>query len=191
VTVLFAEAPFSRAWIAFAEGRYDVARSEIRLYSQITGQHGSVEAAVPLFAARCALLGHDAAASGQDLADVPDQKGRVLDADRTTVRAGIAALERRQESALTLYRGALQAWRDLGCACDEALCALDMASLLDPAEPEVRAAAERAREILSGLRAQPFLERLDARMGHAGASATASLDRAPSASAVAATQPAG
>jgi hypothetical protein len=37
-----------------------------------------------------------------------------------------------------------------------------MATLLDPADPEVRAAADAAREILVRLRAAPFIARLDA-----------------------------
>jgi hypothetical protein len=36
-----------------------------------------------------------------------------------------------------------------------------MATLLGPAEPEVRVAAEAAREILTRLEAKPFLERLE------------------------------
>jgi hypothetical protein len=39
-----------------------------------------------------------------------------------------------------------------------------MATLLDPSEPEVQAAAEAAREILVRLRAAPFIARLDAAM---------------------------
>ncbi len=39
-----------------------------------------------------------------------------------------------------------------------------MAMLLDPTEPEVRAAAESAREILVRLEAAPFIARLDAAM---------------------------
>jgi hypothetical protein len=41
---------------------------------------------------------------------------------------------------------------------------LDMAILLDPADPEVRTAADAAREILVRLEAAPFLARLDAAM---------------------------
>lgn len=37
-------------------------------------------------------------------------------------------------------------------------------TLLDPGEPEVRAAADRAREILAGLGARSFLNRLEAAM---------------------------
>ena len=87
-----------------------------------------------------------------------------IEADRTTIRAGIAALDGRPADALTVYREALRAWRDLGLAWDEALCGLDMAVLLDPSDPEVRAASESAREILVRLEAAPFLARLDAAM---------------------------
>ncbi len=87
--------------------------------------------------------------------------GRAIKADRLSIRAGLAALDGRPAEALALYRDALRAWRDLGLAWDEALTAIDMATLLDPAEPEVRAAAEAARETLTRLRAQPFLERLE------------------------------
>jgi hypothetical protein len=88
----------------------------------------------------------------------------VIEADRTTIHAGLAALDDRPRDALGLYRDALRVWRDLGTVWDEALCVIDMASLLGPGEPEVQAAAERAREILVRLGAQPFIERLDAAM---------------------------
>ncbi len=73
--------------------------------------------------------------------------------------------------ALAGYRTALALWRDLGCAWDEALCVIDMATVLDPSLPEVRAAAEAAREILVRLGAVPFVERLDAAMSRSGAAA--------------------
>lgn len=50
---------------------------------------------------------------------------------------------------------------DLGLAWDQALCAIDMATLVDPAQPVV-AAVESVRVILARMRARPFLERLDA-----------------------------
>jgi hypothetical protein len=59
-----------------------------------------------------------------------------------------------------------------------------MATLLDPTDPEVRAAAEAAREILVRLRAAPFIARLDAALarssdpaGHPAAPTTASVAR--------------
>jgi hypothetical protein len=58
----------------------------------------------------------------------------------------------------------MNVWRDLGLVWDEALSAIDMASLLGPGEPDVIAAAERARETLVRVRAKPFLELLDSAM---------------------------
>jgi hypothetical protein len=45
---------------------------------------------------------------------------------------------------------------------EEALVGIDMVTLLDAREPDVVAAAARSREILTGLRARPYLERLEA-----------------------------
>ncbi len=88
--------------------------------------------------------------------------GQAIEADRVTIRAGITALEGRPTDALAFYREALKAWRDLGLVWDEALCGIDMATLLDPTDPEVRTAADSAREILVRLGAGPFIARLDA-----------------------------
>ncbi len=104
----------------------------------------------------------DGAGATEDLeaVDASGFHGPALEADRATIRAGIAALEGRASEALNLYRVALAVWRDLGLTWDEALCGLDMALLLDPAETEVRAAAERARETFTRLGAAPFVARL-------------------------------
>ena len=74
------------------------------------------------------------------------------------------------------YRTALRSWRDLGLPFDEALTAIDMATLLDPAEPEVRAAAESARETLVRLRAQPLLTRLETALARPGPAGPATAD---------------
>jgi hypothetical protein len=79
-----------------------------------------------------------------------------------TVQAGVAALEGRRADAMSLYRDSLRAWRDLGLAWDEALCELDMVLLLGLDDPEVRAAGDAARDILTRLEAAPILARLDA-----------------------------
>ena len=89
--------------------------------------------------------------------------GPVVEVRRTTLQAAVAALEGRRSDALELYRDALRGWSELGITWDAVLTAIDMATVLDPSEPEVRAAAMATRETLVGLRAQPFLERLDAR----------------------------
>jgi tetratricopeptide (TPR) repeat protein len=87
-----------------------------------------------------------------------------VDADRVALRAGMAALEGDTADALVRYRAALATWRSLGLVWDEALCAIDMATLLDPGEPDVRAAADASRAILTRLGARPFLDRLEAAM---------------------------
>ena len=51
-----------------------------------------------------------------------------------------------------------------------------MATLLDPTNPEVRAAAEAAREILVRLEAAPFIARLDAAMAPSLGTADRSAD---------------
>ena len=157
--------PATLAWtegtLAFIDGRFDAARQGFFRHAE-SFPPGSEESA--LFATRCDLLAGDAARAREDLARAVEspRRGRAIDADRATLRAGIAALEGRTSEALAGYRQVLGTWRDLGLVWDEALCAIDMATLLDPADPEVRAAGEAAREILVRLRAAPFIERLDA-----------------------------
>jgi class 3 adenylate cyclase/tetratricopeptide (TPR) repeat protein len=154
---------WTRAAVAYAAGRYDVARTECHRFTEIFNQ-GAAEGL--LWATRCALLSHDAKGARHDLdrADAIPRRGRAIDAERKTLRAGLAALDGHPQDALALYREAMHVWRDLGLVWDEALCAIDMAALLGPREPDVIAVAERARETLVRLRAQPFLERLDAAM---------------------------
>ncbi len=154
---------FARTFDAFASGRLDEARDA----SHRTG--GLVAEYLPLalaLAARSALWMGDTAEAADDLAtlDASGIHGPAVDADQKTIRAGIAAIAGRTAESMALYREALRAWRDLGLTWDEALCGLDMATLLDPAEPDVHAAAAAAREILVRLEAKPFVARLDAAM---------------------------
>ncbi len=118
-------------------------------------------------AARCALWLGDGAAAAADLEELEGSgfHGPAIEADRRTIQAGLAALSGRPAEALPLYREALRAWRDLGLAWDEALCGIDMATLLDPTDPEVRSAADSCREILIRLGAKPLLARLEAAIG--------------------------
>jgi class 3 adenylate cyclase/tetratricopeptide (TPR) repeat protein len=136
--------------------------------------------------ARAALWARDAEGAREDLAAIDESAvhGAAVDADRITIRAGIAALEGRATDALGLYREALHAWRDLGLAWDQALCAMDMALLLESDEAEVRAEVAAARDILIRLEAAPFIARLDKAMAGSSASvrgaatlpSTASID---------------
>ena len=156
----------ARAAVAFAAGRLREAHDEWRHWIEEL-----MDPASHPLPARAALWDGDLDTTRQDLAlfDAAGAHGPPLEADRKTIRAGIAALEGRPSDALALYREALRAWRELGLAWDEALCGLDMATLLDPAEPEVRAAADSAREILTRLGAKPFLERLEVALARSSA----------------------
>jgi hypothetical protein len=151
------------AWVAFAEGRFDLGRARSLDMYGLSYQNRK-EARV--FGARCALLAGDAAAAKEDVAAAEREGafGRSSDDELMSIQAGIAALEGRSRDALGLYRGLLREWRDLGLVWDEALSAIDMATLLDPSDPEVSAAAEASRVILTSLGATPFLKRLDAAM---------------------------
>jgi class 3 adenylate cyclase/tetratricopeptide (TPR) repeat protein len=151
----------ARLFDAFGSGRLLDAREASHRAGDLVAEYLPLALAL---AARAALWMDDASGAAGDLAalDASGVHGPAVDADRKTIRAGIAALEGRSAEAIPIYREALRAWRDLGLAWDEALCGLDMATLLDPSEPEVRAAAESAREILVRLGAKPFIARLDA-----------------------------
>jgi class 3 adenylate cyclase/tetratricopeptide (TPR) repeat protein len=150
----------ARAWLAWVEGRNDLARSEYHRLAEIFPQGAQEWYSL---SAHAAIEAGDSAGATEDLDLVygTGRRGPRLDTDLKTIRAGIAALTDRPEEALALYREAIRNWRGLGLAWDEALCAIEMAALLDPAEPEVQAAIESAREILTRLRARPLLQRLD------------------------------
>jgi hypothetical protein len=149
------------AAVAAAAGQHDVARAGWLQVAQIESVD---EPDGFLLAARCSLLVGEARQAAEDMARAErcGMRGRAIATDVTTVRAGIAALEGRSDEAMALYRDALAAWRDLGLPWDEALCAIDLVTFLGTSSPEIHAAAESAREILIGLRAKPYLDRLDA-----------------------------
>ncbi len=115
-------------------------------------------------AAHAALWGDDVTGAAAELTaiDAAGFRAPAVEAARIMIRAGLAAMARRDVEALGLYRDALHRWRDLHLVLDEALCAIDMVTLLDPADPDVRAAADAARQTFTRLRATPFVERIDA-----------------------------
>jgi len=134
-------------------------------------------------AARAALWAGDAQDARALLARLDENGayGRVADARQATVKAGIAAVEGRSAEALTLYRDALRDWRAAHAVWDDAMTGLDMALLLDPAEPDVAAAIKSTREILERLAAKPYLERLEAAASRAPAPAPPARTARPAA----------
>ncbi|MFL5670284.1 MAG: hypothetical protein ACJ77U_12930, partial [Chloroflexota bacterium] len=154
-----------RALRALAEGRLAEARRLAIESFTIVGGRPSRRAV----AARAALWSGDRAGAAADL-DAIDEvgvHGPAAELTRTTIRAGIAALDGRTTEAISLYRGTRDGWRDIGLPWEEALLGIDMASLLDSRESEVVLAVARSREILTGLRAKTFLDRLDALVARA------------------------
>jgi class 3 adenylate cyclase/tetratricopeptide (TPR) repeat protein len=151
----------ARASAALAEGRDADARS---IWRHIADRVVAYAPAAIYEGARGAIWTGDIRAVRADLErlDATGFHGPVVEVRRTTLRAAVAALEGRTADAIALYRDALRRWRELGIVWDEILTSIDMATVLDPTEPEVREAAGLAREQLVRLRARPFLERLDA-----------------------------
>jgi len=173
--------PEVRVSVAFGEGRLSDAYDAAMKHVQVQGFEASFLSA---YAAICALWERDRERAAAALAalDATKAHGRVVDMNRQTIRAGLAALEGRPGDALSAFREALAGWRELGSPWRVALTAITMATVLEPTDPEVRAAAEAAREILVRLGAAPFIARLDAalarssdRAGHSTAPTTASV----------------
>ena len=156
----------ARAAMAFAAGDLAAARAAWRPIGDLVA---TARAWTFASAARAALWARDAVGAREDLAalDASGLHGPIVELLRAGIRAGLAALDGRPVDALGLYRHTMRGWRDVGFGWLETLLAMDMAMLLDPADPEVRAAAEGARENLVRMRAAPFLERLDAAMSGA------------------------
>ena len=128
-------------------------------------------------AARAAVRTGDSAAAAADLAalEATGARGPAIDARRAAIQAGLAALDGRGADAIALYRDANRRFRDSGLPLDEALTVIEMAALLDPAEPDVRAAIDAGHAILVRLGAEPLVEQLDAAVAR---SADLARDRA-------------
>ena len=153
---------------ALAEGRLEEARS---IWNDVADVNGGYAPAAIYEAARGGVWAGDVNAVRTDLASIEATgfHGPVVEVRRTTLQAAVAALEGRTADAFALYRDALHGWSELGIVWDGVLTAIDMATVLDPSEPEVHEAAMAARETLVRLGARPFLERLDARLAEADA----------------------
>ena len=149
------------SWEAFAEGRLSLAYDRWIAFARESALNAPDSLSM---AGRAALWDSDVdrARAALKLLDATGMHGPVLEVTRLALRAGILALENRRAEALMSYREVLRGYRELGLVLDEAFVGIDMLGVLGPSEPDVVAAAERAREILVGLRAKPLLARLEA-----------------------------
>ena len=159
-----------RADLSMAQGDLRAAATAYRRAASLSA--GNAPNVLGL-AARASLLRGDATGVAADLEalDATGAHGPWNEARRVSIRAGLAALDGRDADALAMYLDAQRRYRDLGVALDEAFTAIEMATLLDPSLPEVRAAADDARVILATVRAQPFLDRLEAAVARGAATA--------------------
>ena len=82
-------------------------------------------------------------------------------ADRTAIRAGIAALEGSNGAAVSGFLDAIRQYRALGVDFPRALAGLDFVRLVGPGIPEALAAAEESRVIFERVGARPYLAWLD------------------------------
>jgi hypothetical protein len=90
------------------------------------------------------------------------QMGRRNGAFLTTIDAGIAALEGRAADAAGLYREAERAFTELGLPVWRALVTMDRLATNSVPPSERTRVADEARQILTGLRAQGLIDRLEA-----------------------------
>ncbi|HYM84237.1 MAG TPA: adenylate/guanylate cyclase domain-containing protein [Candidatus Dormibacteraeota bacterium] len=149
-----------RADVAFAEGRFADARDEGiamgRVYDGFI-DWGLLEATHACLSS-CDLDSVEAILAEHRAAPL---HGRAIDLSRALMAAAVAGLEGRTDEAMGLFERVLAGRRGFGHVWEEALTAIDMASVLGPERPEVVAAADRAHAILAQLGARPFLERLE------------------------------
>ena len=159
----------------FALGDMLRAGEAYRMAALLTAEYAPMCQAL---AARAGLMSADASSAARGLAalEATGGHGPAIDARRASIEAGLAALAGRTTDALDLYAQSFGRFRDAGLAVDETFTAIEMATLLDPELPEVRAAAEAGRETLTGLRARPFLDRLEAAMARTSTAVTATPD---------------
>jgi tetratricopeptide (TPR) repeat protein len=160
--------PLYQAFITDPEANIALAKGDLtEALKQFTATFEVDSSQIPEYSYRAAvvavLMGNlDETRRLADIYVATGGAGPIVNARRASLSAGIAALEGRQSDAIALYRDALRDWRAAGAAWDEALMGLCVVSVLDPADPEVAAIAGSTREIFERLRAQPYLDQLDA-----------------------------
>ena len=164
---------WARAASALAAGDLPAAVEHAERSATITDYF--VPLALPT-AARAALWARDAATARRILDRVAAslQWGPALEADKTRIAGGIAALEGRAVDAMAAFRDALRGYQQLGLEFDAAAAVVDMAVVLPPDALESAAMAEAigsARGTLTRLGAAPFLARLEQALDAGGRSA--------------------
>jgi class 3 adenylate cyclase/tetratricopeptide (TPR) repeat protein len=152
-----------RAWDDFGAGRWSEAAAGWLSAAEVQA-FGASESLTNRNRAAALARDPDALRDNLDRLNSLGYHGRMFDLTVRTNEAAIAALEGRHAEALGLHRSSMAALAELGARFSEAMVGLQMAWLLDPTDAEVRAAAERSREILVSLRAHRVVDWLDEAM---------------------------
>jgi class 3 adenylate cyclase/tetratricopeptide (TPR) repeat protein len=158
----------SRGWVAFSAGRHAEAQRD---WDDFLGGVPTDGWLLLPFMAHAALWDGDADRAREYLERLVATGIHfpAVELCEQSVRAGLAALTGSTAEALVRYASVLDGFKRLGQTSHIAFTGIDMASLLDPSEPQVREAAARAREIFVSMGATPFIERLDRAMARSAA----------------------
>ena len=153
-----------QAWVSLAEGRDAAARDG--WMRQAAASDTNAPFALPR-AGKAAILAGDATGAREALDNLTlnGTRGRVIDIERETIEAGVAALEGRTDDAVARYRAALATWGEMGLPWDQAWAAWTAVASLGTEVPEARAWGAAARSILAQLGAAPLVGRLDEALG--------------------------
>jgi hypothetical protein len=149
-----------RASMAFARGDFaEAARGWIR-----NADESDLNAPYALpKAGLAAVLGDDEATARLvlDRLAALGSRGRAIEADIASIRAGVAAMQGDREAAMSGFRTAWAAFRDLGLAWDQALLTLAATARVGPGDPDVESWLPEARATLLRVHASPLVARLD------------------------------
>jgi class 3 adenylate cyclase/tetratricopeptide (TPR) repeat protein len=144
--------------IAFVEGRYAEAR-------QIAHRLATPLNAIAAYqdAIQCAIWDRDVEAVREELASLRalSPRGAAVQLHVDGATAAIEALSGETAAARSRYLAVTEGFRTLRLRAQAAFTAVDMAFVLDPAEPEVAAEIARGRATFMELRATPFVALLD------------------------------
>ena len=149
----------ARAVVNLAAGDFEAAQRE-SAKAVSTSPMGINSPHALAIQARAALWLGDTEGVREALAAMMGFRGRWMEAERLTAKAGLAALEGRGKEAAKGYQEAIEAWRTLECTLDLALCELDLVLLLG-ADHRAATVVMEARDIFAQLGAKPFLDRLN------------------------------
>jgi class 3 adenylate cyclase len=149
-----------RGTVAFARG--DFAEAAREWTQQVNRSDLNAPYGLPKIGVAAVLAGDAAEAhAALDRLTTLGSRGRAVEADKTAIGAGLAALEGDPDKALAGYRTAWAAFRDLGLAWDQGLMALSAGTRLDTADPEIVGWLREAREAFLRVRALPMVAQVD------------------------------